>query len=392
MTVGNMEKRIKRRVTARDHTFFCVCSPGTGNICRKELSCLGIDPSGISVTKGGVEFTGKVYDCYLANLYLRSPVRILMRICGFRAESFAELEKKASNVDWELYVPSDAAVEYSVSCSKSRLYHTGAVEERLVGIVSKKAEKDGISSADSAEGRPLVKLYVRAENDRFEISIDSSGDLLFKRGVKEMAGKAPIRENLAFALLQRAGFSPEDILADPMCGSGTFSLEAAMIKKRIPPGYFRGFAFENWPCFRPAQLAHIRKKAAEQFAKAKEKSVFAFDIDDRALDFFENRMNACGLHDFIRIEKKDFFDLTAADFPNKGLLVLNPPYGKRMGSRDETRAFFQEIFEKLGADFKGWRTGIVIPDRSLAELSGFKCRISPFFHGGLDVFALTGKV
>ena len=391
MTAGNMEKRVKRRVAARNHDFFCVCPPGLRNLCRKELSGLDIDPSGIQVKKGGVEFTGKVQDCYRANLYLRSPVRILMRICTFRAESFAELEKKAASVDWELYVPSNAKVAYSVSCSKSRLYHTAAVEERLAGIVSKKAETAGAPSAD-AEDRPLIRLFVRAENDRFEISVDSSGELLYKRGIKEMGGRAPIRENLAFALLQWAGFSPDDILADPMCGSGTFSVEAAMRKKRIPPGYFRGFAFENWPCFRPAQFAHMKKKAAEEFTKVKEESIFAFDVQDRVLDYFENRMNEYGLDELIRIEKKDFFDLTAADFPHKGVIVLNPPYGKRIKSRNETRMFFQQIFEKLEADFTGWRTGLVIPDRSLAELPGFKCRIIPFFHGGLDVFALTGTV
>jgi putative N6-adenine-specific DNA methylase len=186
-----MEKRVKRRVTARNHDFFCICPPGLRNLCRKELSGLDIDPSGIQVKKGGVEFIGKVQDCYRANLYLRSPVRILMRVCSFRAESFAELEKKAASVDWELYVPSNATVEYSVSCSKSRLYHTGAVEERLAGIVSKKAETDGIPSADSEAG-PLIRLFVRGENDRFEISVDSSGELLFKRGIKEMAGRGKI--------------------------------------------------------------------------------------------------------------------------------------------------------------------------------------------------------
>jgi putative N6-adenine-specific DNA methylase len=136
----------------------------------------------------------------------------------------------------------------------------------------------------------------------------------------------------------------------------------------------------------------MKKKAAEEFAKVKEESIFAFDIQDRVLDFFENRMNAYGLGELIRIEKKDFFDLTAADFPHKGVIVLNPPYGKRIGNRDETRILFQQIFEKLGADFKGWRTGIVVPDQSLADLPGFKCQILPFFHGGLDVFTLTGTI
>ena len=392
MTAGNMEKRIKRRVTARQHPFFCICPPGLTNLCGKELSGLDIDPSGIQVKKGGVEFTGKVQDCYRANLYLRSPVRILMRICRFSAESFAKLEKNVSKVDWELYVPSNAAVEYSVSCSKSRLYHTGAVEERVAGIVSKKIEKHGVPLVDSAEDRPSVTLFIRAENDRFEISIDSSGDLLFKRGIKEAAGRAPIRENLAFALLYGAGFSPDDILVDPMCGSGTFCVEAAMIKKQIPPGYFRKFAFENWPCFRSAQFAHMKKKAAERFVEFKEQSVFAFDMDETVPGAFEHTIGFYGMDDLVRIEKKDFFDLKASDFPRPGVIVLNPPYGKRIGDPDRTRMFYREIFEKLSADFTDWRVGMVIPDRSLAELSGFKCRISPFFHGGLDVFALTGTI
>ena len=392
MNTGNMEKRIKRRVTAREQTFFCACPPGLTNLCGKELSGLDIDTSGIRVKKGGVEFTGKLQDCYRANLYLRSPARILMRICRFAAESFVQLEKKVAKVDWELYIPANAAVEYSVSCSKSRLYHTGAVQERVAGIVSKKLKNDGFPLADSAEERPLITLYVRAENDRFEISIDSSGDLLFKRGIKEVAGRAPIRENLAYALLSRTGFSPDDIFVDPMCGSGTFCVEAAMIKKRIPPGYFRRFAFESWPCFRPAQFAHMKKKAAEQFVDSGEQSIFAFDTDERVLGAFENTIGFYEMDDLVRIEKKDFFDLKGSDFPRPGVIVLNPPYGKRIGDKDRTRMFYRKIFEKLSADFKGWGIGIVIPERSLAEPAGFKYRISPFFHGGLDVFALTGTI
>lgn len=390
--MGNLEKRVKRRVAAREQTFFCVCPPGLVTLCEKELSGFGVDPSRIQVKKGGVEFAGKVQDCYAANLYLRSPVRVLMRICSFTAESFAKLEKSLSKVDWELYVPSNAVLVYSVSCSKSRLYHSGAVQERVAGIVSKKAENDGKPLDDSAEDRPLVRLFVRAENDRFEISLDSTGEMLFKRGIKESVGRAPIRENLAYALLARTGFGPDDILVDPMCGSGTFSVEAAMIKKRIPPGFFRRFAFENWPCFRPAQFAHMKKKAAQEFVGFREKSVFAFDIDETMLDAFQNTVGSYGMDDLVRIEKKDFFDLAGSDFSRAGVIVLNPPYGKRIGDRERTRVFFRNIFEKLSADFKGWRAGIVIPDRSLAEPAGFKCRITPFFHGGLDVFSLTGVV
>ncbi len=387
-----MQKRIKRRVTAREQTFFAVCQPGVKNLCLKELSDLGINPGGIRVKKGGIEFSGKVSDCYRANLHLRSPSRILMRICRFRAETFAEFEKKAGKVDWDLYVSSNATVEYTVSCAKSRLYHTGAVEERLSRVVSAKAGRERRTAGDQA-GAPSAGLHVRAEKDRFEISIDSSGDLLFKRGIKEDVGKAPIRENLAGAVLSWAGFGCDDLLADPMCGSGTFSMEAAMIKKRIPPGYFRRFAFEDWPCFSGAQFAHMKKKAREEIVSASEKSIFAFDIDETVLAPFGDNISRFGFEDVIHVKKKDFFTLTCVDFNcKKGVIVINPPYGKRIRAKNETGSFFMEIGNKLKKDFSGWRAGVVVPDKSAAASLALNGRLTRFFHGGLDVFAVTGKV
>jgi len=361
------------------------------------MLALGFPEKDLVVEQGGIGFKARLNTCMAFNLKLRSPSRILMRISQFKAESFKTLEKKIDAIDWILFLSANCSLSFSVTTQKSRLYHSDAIAQRCEKIIL-----DQLSAGQShtTSGREPVHqtVYVRATHDQFTISLDSTGPLLFKRGIKQKVYKAPLRENLAFAMLYWCGFSKDDVLIDPMCGSGTFSLEAAMLKTGIPPGFFRSFAFENWPGFRGKAYDYLKQQALEKRTPFSSTQIFASDINDTALAAMKENM---ANHEFCRIidvSKKDFFSidshkiLSRTHSGKKGVILLNPPYGKRLGENKNTRTFFGEIGKKLSSDFKGWRLGIVLPSREYKTYLGLKFNLKPIFHGGLNIFAGIGKI
>lgn len=404
MKISSFEKRVKRRISGKEHTFFAVCTPGLKKVCLNEMRENGFSDKNLKITEGGIEFNARLEACTSLNLNLRSPSRILMRISNFKADSFRKLEKKFSDIDWILYLPQNCTLKFSVTSKKSRLYHSDAIAQRCEKIILHQLQS--AENAFTAKNRSEQNIYIRAENDLFTISIDTTGDLLFKRGIKKKVTRAPLRENIAFAMLSWAGLSKNDILIDPMCGSGTFCLEAAMIKANIPPGFFRTFAFENWPGFKPKTFAYIKKQAQKKFlaydlqVKFSNRQIFASDIDDSALKALEQNVgshNFCNIYNFSNMidrSKKDFFSINPSTISpgKKGVIMLNPPYGKRLGKKQDTGSFYEEIGKKLKKDFKGWRAGIILPSRESKAYLDLKLELKPLFHGGLDIFAGIGKI
>lgn len=456
-----LEKRVKRRVTARTHRFFASCSPGLKRLCHREIVELAqnakvaeltqedasatdnahggfspLTPEDITVIPGGVEFTATVQDCYGANLYLRSCSRILMRIAKFKAENFRTLEKRVGEVEWELYLKPSIPVKYEVSTSSSRLYHKDAIAQRVeqsVAAYFHNLDIDALQRDGGEKRYGMQTIMIRGEDDFFEISIDSSGELLHKRGLKEYVGAAPIRETLAFAILSAMEYSPDLPLIDGMCGSGTFALEAAMISENIPAGFFRKFAFEEWPCFSQRQWNHMKKRAGSAITSpykraiishkkadiiysdkseipygaieggaAQKPLIFAVDQDSGILELLNRTVEEFHLSSSIKIIKSDFFDLSPeelvdsrgdlADYrgktaDKKGFVVLNPPYGKRIGEKRDSDQLFDNIGKKLKSDFRGWCAAVIVPDKKILEHLPGKKSLIPIFHGGLEIHA-----
>ncbi|MBU1569456.1 MAG: hypothetical protein KKE00_02865, partial [Proteobacteria bacterium] len=257
---SSLLKRIKRHVTGREKEFFAATSPGLESLCLYELKTFAETGNDFIETNGGVQFAGRITDCFSANLNLRTANRILMRIGEFKATNFMQLEKKLSDFPWELYLPADSRPDINTSTKQSRLYHKDAIAEIFAASIEKRFALNGFAQAAQDSSIPQ-QIFVRADNDRFIVSIDSSGELLYRRGIKTHRATAPLRETTAAAILKISGYDGSEPLLDPMCGSGTFSLEAAMISQNIPAGWFRNFAFMNWPCFGPQRWAYIKRKA-----------------------------------------------------------------------------------------------------------------------------------
>lgn len=386
------EKRLKRRIIGRQHTFFVVCSPGLKSLCKKEMTGLFPGNDSITETTGGIEFSGKLSDCYRANLYLRSASRVLMRVDSFKASRFELFEKKMNAVDWELFLPSACRIKTRVSIKKSRLYHSEAVAQRALNCLNNRTGRCMPETTDHHSPDEQT-LFIRGHDDVFDLSLDTTGQGLYKRGIKTNVITAPIRENLAFAILTFAGFQKEDVLIDPMCGSGTFSLEAAMIQSNIPAGFFRKFAFESWPGFKRNHFEHLKKTAATFFCQPDYPGIYASDIDPEAIRSLENNIKGTPFLNNIHTAHMNFFDLKPPEIsPRKGVILLNPPYGKRLTENGGIQNFYQEIGTKLRTDFKGFRYGIVFPARHLIQHFGLPVDIRPLFHGGLDIFAGTGTI
>jgi len=394
------EKRVKRHVIARPRAFFVSAPPGFEQISARELAWDGFIETGDTVCeKGGVLFTGRVHDGYAANLHLRTANRVLMRIDEVSAQNFRRLGKKVEDIPWELYLYPDVPIRISVTTRRSRLYHTDAVSKCVrAGIEARIANATSKGAGLFSDFRRPQRVFVRGFEDVFTISLDSSGELLYKRGLKSHGGKAPIRETLAAAILLFSGFRPGDLLVDPMCGSGTFSLEAAMMSTHTPAGWFRDFAFMGWPCFRRTRWEYMRRQSESRIVFPKEPVIWACDLDPNACRRLERTVSAHGFSSAVSVLKRDFFDLLPSlldGMPQKNskrLLVLNPPYGRRMSAKMQPDDFYAEIGKKLACDFKNWRVAILAPGRKLAAKMPFLVRVYPVFHGGLSLWLFLGRV
>jgi len=246
--------------------------------------------------------------------------------------------------------------------------------------------KTGLSGKNDSQ-----HLYVRAIDDHLFLSLDSSGDLLFKRGLKHDVGKAPIRETLAAAILKLAGYDGSQPLLDPMCGSGTFSLEATMLAGNIPPGFFRVFAFMQWPAFREPQWRHLKQMAGNDIRCTNTPLIFASDLDLKRTTELKKISDKFELLNIIKVDNHDFFHLTPQEVTERpGILVLNPPFGVRLNSNDKPETFYHDIINKLEKDFRHWQIAILVKDRALVKRFPSRFKQYPLFHGGIDLTLLIG--
>jgi putative N6-adenine-specific DNA methylase len=234
---------------------------------------------------------------------------------------------------------------------------------------------------------------VRGGDDRFTVSIDSSGDHLHKRGLKQHHGKAPLRETHAAAALLLTGYRGTEPIIDPMCGAGTFSLEAALMVKNMPPGWFREFAFMHWPSFSQKRWEYLKRQCKPLFKNPHTPMIFASDEDSSACSRLEKCVQQNHLAEVITVSRKNFFDFLPGELTDQtGVVVINPPYGRRLGSLEKSERLFGAICDKLNQAYKGWKVVLVAPDRKLIKKMPFKLDVLPFFHGGLKPALMFGKI
>lgn len=325
---------------------------------------------------GGVTMTGDWSDVWRANLELRGPSRILARIDEFRVVHLAKLDTRARQVPWASVLRRDVPVRVEASCKSSRIYHSGAAAERIVRAIQ---EKLGAPISDTAD----VVIKARIENDLCTIAVDTSGEPLHKRGHKEAVAKAPMRETMAALFLRQCGCTGSEPVLDPMCGSGTFVIESAEIAAGLKPGRSRTFAFEKLATFDPAAWNEMRTAGAIQTPAAR---FYGRDRDPGAIRMSRANAERAGVSAFTDFSETSIAELTAPEGP-PGLVIVNPPYGDRLGDINKLRPLYRSLGHTLLTRFAGWRVGLITSDDNLANATDlpFSLSADPVLHGGLRI-------
>ncbi|WEJ34499.1 class I SAM-dependent RNA methyltransferase [Devosia sp. SD17-2] len=355
-------------------SIYLVATPGLEAPLAEEARAAGF--AGAQIVEGGVSFPGGWPDVWRANLQLRGATRVLARIAEFRAMHLAQLDKRAHKLAWSDFLTPGTPLRVEASCKRSRIYHAGAATQRVA-----KALEDTIGAVITEDA--LLRIMVRIEDDLVTISIDTSGASLHKRGFKEGVAKAPMRETMAAMFLAQCGYTGAEPVLDPMCGSGTFVIEAAEIAAGLLPGRARSFAFEQLPSFDPFAWADVRGVSAP--AKT-ERRFYGSDRDAGAVRMATENATRAGVADLTRFEAQSVENLEPPAGP-PGLIMINPPYGTRIGDRAPLVPLHRTLGTVLKTRFRGWRVGIVTADKSLAQATGlsFQPMLPTVLHGGIRV-------
>jgi len=382
---------------------YVITAPGLEEITAAELVALGFTPAGRET--GGVTFHTDPAGLRKANLHLRTASRVVVRFAEFHARAFSELEKRAKKLPWASVVAPGANVTFRVTSRKSKLYHGKAVAERLAeAVVGAVPGVKVVKSAEEAEEAvnqeilpPLPSLppqlfVVRLYRDQCTLSLDSSGELLHRRGYRQEVGRAPLRETLAAAMLLGAGWDGRAPLLDPMCGSGTIPIEAALLARRIPPGWQRQFAFQGWPGFEADRWRAVRAEAEEAILPAAPGPITGSDRDAGAIAAAEANAVRAGVGRDVSFRR---CAISGIEPPTDvaGWVVTNPPYGVRVGERLPLRNLYAQLGNVLRRRCPGWRLALLSADPSLA--GQIRVPLDPAWksqNGGLPVQLVEGRI
>ncbi|NOY12378.1 MAG: class I SAM-dependent RNA methyltransferase [Deltaproteobacteria bacterium] len=359
--------------------YFAMTTPGFEAICAAELVALGIaEPEPLC---GGVEFSGDLRELYLANLWLRSASRVLVRVGEVTARDFPTLFKRLLRLPWGRFVKPGSSCKIRVTCHRSRLSHSGRVAETCLAAIAKAL---GDVAEDSAAP---VSVFLRLEADRCQVSIDSSGELLHRRGYRMANVAAPLRENLAAGCLLALGYDGSRPLIDAMTGSGTFAIEAALMALNRAPGAGRQFAFMAWPKYRPGLWQQLLQQAQRAEKTALAAPILALDNNPRAIAAARQNLMTAGLAEQVQLDCRPMQQLQSRQ--PSGLLICNPPYGERIGRTAALLALYRDLGRIYAAVFSAWQGAIICPDSELVRATGipFESRLR-FSNGGIRVALL----
>lgn len=365
---------------AGTYRYFAPCPRGLETALAAELARLGA--SGLAEVAGGVRFGGDRALCYRANLESRIASRVLWLVGegGYRREQ--DIYALARDIDWSRLFDVDCTIRVDVTAVRSPLKSIDFATLRVKdGICDRFRERTG-RRPDVATADPMVRIAAHLSADRVTLYLDTSGEPLFKRGWRQDAGVAPLRENLAAGLLAIAGWKPDTALLDPMCGAGTIAIEAAQIASGRPPGVARGFGFERlrghdaalWRTLRDARTASPGAAAP---------AIHARDRDEERVAAARRNAAAAGVEDMIAWECAD---VSAAPPPAAaGLLLSNPPYGVRLGSGAELDAWYGRFGSALKRHYAGWSVWLLSGDLQLPRKLGLREeRRAPLYNGAIE--------
>jgi putative N6-adenine-specific DNA methylase len=382
------------------NNYFVVTAPGLEPFTFQELTTLGLLPADdtVAASAGGIEFKGELGAMYRANLHLRTASRILARLGNFfYATTFEELQKRASRLPWERFLSPGQPVAMRVTCHQSRLYHSDAVARTVCTALEERLGQPSVlvKTDEEADGHASQLIIIRLVDDQCTISVDSSGELLHKRGYRQAVAKAPLRETLAAALVMASGWDPETPLLDPFCGSGTIPIEAAMMALKLPPGLNRRFAFMDWPGFDEAAFSAQRLATGEDSSVVNGQwsgpVILASDRDAGAIKMAHENAERAGVEALIEFKCQAVSAVQPP--PGLGWVVTNPPYGLRISEGKDLRNLYAQFGNVLRRLCPGWQVTLLCNDPVLLGQMHLDLDTSiGFVNGGIAVRVARGKV
>ncbi|WHS06657.1 class I SAM-dependent RNA methyltransferase [Ligilactobacillus salivarius] len=364
------------------------CAAGIESIVGNELKHLGYK---VNVENGRVRFDGDVADIAKTNLWLRTADRIKIVVGEFTAKTFEELFQGVESLNWEDFLPLDAEFPVAGKSQKSTLHNVPSVQ-----AITKKAIVTKMSTVyhrrtKLPETGALYPIEVAINKDKVLITLDTTGSSLFKRGYRVNKGGAPLKENMAAALVLLARWYPEMPFVDPVCGSGTIPIEAALIGCNIAPGLKRNFAFENWNWVDKDIVKQAREQAQAAIKKDVDLDISGYDIDGSMIEIAKENAVQAGVQDIV-----NFKQMAVKDFKtNKinGVIVANPPYGERLSDKEHVHQLYQQM-GKLYQPLTSWSKYILTSDLQFEQFYGTKAtKRRKLYNGSLrtDFFQYWGK-
>ncbi|MDA9642497.1 class I SAM-dependent RNA methyltransferase [Nitrosomonadales bacterium] len=361
--------------------YFASCPRGLEVILSGELAALGAE--GNKIVDGGVKFESVTEVMYRANLTSRTATRILCRVANGNYKTEDDLYNAALNVNWASLFEVSHGIKVSTTGVKCPLKSLDFMTLRIKDAICDQFRSQ-VNARPNVDIRdPDIRVHLYLEADYFDLYIDTSGQPLYQRGFRKSSVEAPIRENLAAGILALSGWQPGDPLLDPMCGSGTFLIEAAMIALNQVPGLKRGFGFEHWKDFDSILFKNIKSEYQAQIKPLVFSHIYGSDEDLRAIRVTKSNLAEAGLKVAVELSCKSFSDIVAPS--NKGVLITNPPYGVRIGEDEDLAKAYPLWASTMKKKLSGWRTYFLTSDLRMPKLMRLSpSKKTPLYNGALD--------
>ena len=361
--------------------FFASCPRGLEALLAEELGGLGA--RGVSPVSGGVAFEGNVRLCYRANLESRIATRVLMKLALSSYRTEQDVYDAALAVRWPEWFSDRHGIRVDVNAVRSPLKSLEFATLRVKDAVCDRFRADLGRRPDVDTRSPGVRIQAFLDKSTVTLYLDTSGEVLNRRGYRRDAGEAPLKENLAAGIVRLTGWQPGEPLLDPMCGSGTIAIEAAMIALAIPAGHARGFGFERLSGFDRRLWSEVRETALARRKPVQRLAIFARDRYGEEIKKARANLEAAGLADCVELKQADVLD-TGAPAPG-GVMIANPPYGARIGEEAALAEFYPKLGDTLKKYYTGWRCYFFSGDSRLPKLVRLHAsRRTPLYNGPLE--------
>ncbi len=369
--------------------FFSPCPRGLEAVLHSDLETMGAHQ--VRSTEGGVHFSGDWSLCYRANLESRIASRILWRVKETQYRTEQDIYQTVFALQWQRWFDVTNTIRVNTTAIRCNLKSLEFITLLVKDAVCDRfrAHYNERPSVDTLQ--PDVRIHVFIEDDKLMLYVDTSGDALFKRGVRQHTNIAPIRENLAAGILRLAKWQPGTPLLDPMCGSGTFLIEAAQMSLNIQPGIARNFAFEKLLNFDAAKWQVMREQAIAAQLPAKPLEIYGSDLYGDALKTAWRNLNEAGLAECVELKQANVLEISAPT--ESGVLVANLPYGERMGELDELAELYPKLGDALKKKFGGWTAYLFTADKAILKLMRLSpSKRTPLFNGAIECRLLEYKI